>query len=419
MTEGETRGLLGAGEMEDIAVEAEKLLALDVKRVVFHLETGSVYGTAIAFPQIARSSNYNKVYVALWIRAWLALALNLFVQLSLVVFVGEATQIMNPLGGMMHLCNFGASLDTCKGPDEVVDGCVGPGGTQFAPPRLYGYTQWAVQKFTKQALLDVLPDKEDTINAKVDPGEYGIENFRCRLVCLFLFTLSVMHEIVTCLRMALLLWSVPSSGEKEMSWINLKHDGMFGKVVAKYRVGGMPLHWKIIVFLVVFLPKLALCHYVLLEGTLLLMDTSGILDSVLGALSMSFVLSIDEMLYDAMTSGAAATIMKKVEQALEEEELAHQKAEAAGRGQPKQTPFYSVAVWRQIIPLRVVSALVVMGLYVGRYYQFKCKYSEEHKLWVSKDMYTPTTSYYTLSDFLLNGFFQTVPHGTDPFWTMK
>ena len=24
-------------------------------------------------------------------------------------------------------------------------------GTQFAPPRLYGYTQWAVQKFTKQA----------------------------------------------------------------------------------------------------------------------------------------------------------------------------------------------------------------------------------------------------------------------------
>ena len=36
--------------------------------------------------------------------------------------------------------------------------------------------------------------QEDTINAKVDPGEYGIENFRCRLVCLFLFTMSVMHE---------------------------------------------------------------------------------------------------------------------------------------------------------------------------------------------------------------------------------
>lgn len=419
LAEGETRGLLSGGEMEDVAAEAEKLLALDVRKVVFHLETGSVYGTAIAFPQLARCSNYNKVYVALWIRSWLALALNLFLQLSLVVFVGEATQIMNPLGGMMHLCDFGANLDTCKGPDEVVDGCVGPGGTQFAPPRLYGYTQWAVQKFTKQALLDVLPDKEDTINAMVDPGEYGIENFRCRLVCLFLFTLSVMHEIVTCLRMGLLLWSVPSSGESQMSWITHKQDRMFGKVVAKYRVGGMPLYWKTIVFLVVFLPKLALCHYVLLEGTLLLMDTSGILDGVLGALSMGFVLSIDEMLNDAMTSGAAASIMKKLEQSLEEEELAQEKAEEAGKGHPKSTPFCSIAVFRQIIPLRVVSACVVMGLYVGRYYEFKCKYSEHWKMWVSKDMYAPSTASYTLTDFLLNGFFQTVPKGSEPFWTMK
>ena len=35
---------------------------------------------------------------------------------------------------------------------------------------------------------------------------------------------------------------------------------------------------------------------VLLEGTLLLMDTSGILDTVLGAMSMAFILDVDEML---------------------------------------------------------------------------------------------------------------------------
>lgn len=34
----------------------------------------------------------------------------------------------------------------------------------------------------------------------------------------------------------------------------------------------------------------------LLEGTLLLMDTAGILDCVLGALSLGFILSLDEML---------------------------------------------------------------------------------------------------------------------------
>ena len=30
----------------------------------------------------------------------------------------------------------------------------------------------------------------------MDPGEYGMENFNCRAVCLFLFTLSVMHEML-------------------------------------------------------------------------------------------------------------------------------------------------------------------------------------------------------------------------------
>ena len=38
--------------------------------------------------------------------------------------------------------------------------------------------------------------KEDAINENVDPGEYGMENFNCRAVCLFLFTLSVMHEML-------------------------------------------------------------------------------------------------------------------------------------------------------------------------------------------------------------------------------
>ncbi len=35
-------------------------------------------------------------------------------------------------------------------------------GTQFSPPRLYGYTQWAVQKFTKQA------GQEDTIKIDIE-----------------------------------------------------------------------------------------------------------------------------------------------------------------------------------------------------------------------------------------------------------
>lgn len=42
--------------------------------------------------------------------------------------------------------------------------------------------------------MDVLPDKEEDINAKVDPGEYGMENNKTRYVCHFLFTVSVISE---------------------------------------------------------------------------------------------------------------------------------------------------------------------------------------------------------------------------------
>lgn len=109
--------------------------------------------------------------------------------------------------------------------------------------------------------------------------------------------------------------------------------------------------------------------------------------------------------------------------------------------------------------MRLLLALGVMTIYIGRYFEppggvprvrltprFKCKYSdcrglgdvlglcrlkEERQnvlrgpsaqddwgLWVSKDMHPPLTASYSLTDFILNGFFRTVPHSSEPFWTM-
>ncbi|CAE7552977.1 DYNC2LI1 [Symbiodinium pilosum] len=299
---------------QDVSKAAQSLLDFESNQTVFKLEKSSVYGSAFAFPQIARSSGYKSVFVTLWIRAYMALALNYLVQLSLVMFVGEATQIMAPLGGQMHLCDFGADLDMCKGPDaDFQPRCTGPGGTQFAPPRLYGYTQWAVQKFTKQALLDVIPDQEKVIEEKVDPGEYGLENHSCRWLCLFLFVLSVNHEIQVCFRMLAMLWYLPSSPDK-CNWLEVTK----GEPV--YRIAGMPCHWKIITGILVFIPKLALCYFVLLEGTLLLMDTSGILDTVLGAMSMAFILDVDEMLHDSMITHAGRHVIENIKGLKEDRE---------------------------------------------------------------------------------------------------
>ena len=284
-----------AQRAEDVGKAALGLIDVERSQTIFKLETSSVYGSGFAFPQIARSSGYQSVFVTLWIRSYLALALNYVVQFALVMFVGEATQIMNPLGGQMHLCDFGADLDICKGPEAPFQPrCTGPGGTQFSPSRLYGYTQWAVQKFTKQALVDVLPDQEDLINEKVDPGEYGLENRTCRWVCLLLFALAVNHEIQVCFRMMAMLWFLPHAPDK-CDWIEIDKKN---KNKASYRIAGMPTHWKLITALTVLIPKVTLCYFVLLEGTTLLMDTSGILDTVLGAMSMAFILDVDEMLQD-------------------------------------------------------------------------------------------------------------------------
>mmetsp|Transcript_8054 Transcript_8054/g.18836 ORF Transcript_8054/g.18836 Transcript_8054/m.18836 type:complete len:423 (-) Transcript_8054:148-1416(-) len=397
--------------LEGLEKAADLLLQVERSQTVFKLEKSSVYGSAVAFPQIARSSGYKTVFVTLWLRSWMALAVNYLVQGSLVMLVGEATQIMAPLGGQMHLCDFGAHLDECEGPGGTwIPECTGPGGTQFAPPRLYGYTQWAVQKFIKQALLDVVPDQEEVINDKVDPGEYGLENRGCRWLCLFLFVLSVNHEIQVCLRMLMMLWWLPSNpGESE--WIVIKDGNV------KYRIAGMPCIWKFITFLVVFIPKLALVHFVLLEGTLLLMDSSGILDTILGAMSLSFILDVDEMLHSAMITNAGLHVLDKIEDMEEKPgRAAEVEASETAAAAADKTSWWPLV--RQLIPVRLVIALVVMAFFTGRYYEFKCVYKEDLNMFVSKDMYLPKRASYSFTDFIFNGLFHTVGKSEEPFWTM-
>ncbi|CAE7470814.1 RH35 [Symbiodinium natans] len=403
-----------AQRSEGIGKAAQGLIDVESSQTIFKLETSSVYGSAFAFPQIARSSGYRSVFVSLWIRAYMALGLNYLVQFALVMFVGEATQIMNPLGGQMHLCDFGADLDVCEGPEApFLPRCTGPGGTQFSPSRLYGYTQWAVQKFAKQALLDVLPDQEDLINEKVDPGEYGLENRSCRWLCLLLFALSVNHEIQVCFRMIAMFWYLPSDPGK-CDWIEVDKQQQ-----VSYRIAGMPIHWKLITGLTVLIPKVTLCYFVLLEGTTLLMDTSGILDTVLGAMSMAFILNVDEMLHDCMITLAGRNVIDQIQQGLPDEPDPPGTAEDAEAGatyHAKGPKFFDLL--RQVVPLRLLLTLVVMAVFVDRYYQFKCVYKEELGMWVSKDMYLPTRASYSLTDFLFNGIFQTVERSSEPFWTM-
>merc|ERR1712118_52015 len=168
----------------------------------------------------------------------------------------------------------------------------------------------------------------------------------------------------------------------------------------------MPRHWKVFNFLFMFFPKLCLVHYVMREGVILLMDTSGIMDIILNAMSMSFILGVDELLFSILASGTA----KKVLSSLQEMPL-HKPMFVAEDHMPnftrisqtvteKVTRVTSNPVWRQIrtlFPWRFIIIVAFYFVYIAQYYYTKCEYRDGQ--WVSKEMHTPVSTRYNFLDF--------------------
>eukprot|EP00913_Durusdinium_trenchii_P018994 g17850.t1 len=120
-----------------------------------------------------------------------------------------------------------------------------------------------------------------------------------------------------------------------------------------------------------------------------------------------------------MHTPAAKSIMQKLEESLQKQEEAleelekKQEEKEQGHSIPKEVAWSDSSLLRQIFPLRLMMALVVMFIYVTRYYQFKCKWSD-----CGGDMYLPERATYSMGDFVLNGLYHTIPHQEKPFWTM-
>mmetsp|Transcript_130890 Transcript_130890/g.407005 ORF Transcript_130890/g.407005 Transcript_130890/m.407005 type:complete len:445 (-) Transcript_130890:317-1651(-) len=391
------------------------------------LEAGSVYGAAVALPQVARSTGWHPTFTMLAIRSYILLIMSIVLQLYLVTFIGESTEIMAPLGGQMHLCDFGHNLDECPGAAH----CTGPGGTRYFNTRLQSFVMFSIKQFAKQGMLDVFPDKTDLINEKVDPGEYGVENQTCRLVCIFLFTMSVVKDLFHCFTLASLLYRLPT---KDDSWIAY-HDqgpteGDWHKQVLgllKFKVVGMPLHWKAICFCTILLPKALLWLFVFWEGTCLLLETSAIVDQVLGAVAMTFVLSIDEMALDTLGTIASKHIMTNLEpfpvHGSDRDSMPKGADELLSRVANKSSHSSLKVAFSVLVPKRLMLVIVLMFLAVAKYYHKNCYSTEGHwwpgdGTWVSVDMYTPKSSYFSVSDFMNVFWTDAVSKSKKPFWSM-
>jgi len=360
------------------------------------LEQDTVWGTAIAIPQIARSSKWDSTFLMLAFRVYVNYILCIALVLGILTYIGEETHIMNPLGEQMHLCDFGANLASCPDGDQ----CTGPGGTKYSPEGLYGYDEWNMHRYVKKALLATFPDKEHLINKHVPVGEYGLENYWCRLTTIVLFVMSMLPELAACLNYIRFFWEIPTNSE---SWLKYSKSETASDEKRDpweqltFQVSGMPLHWKIFHFVVLVLPRVLICHFVLREGMQLLMETSGITDAVLSSCAMSFVTDIGGMIFRCLAPRPVAAIMPRLKQ-------------PPPVPQDKTNP----TKWLLIIPGKIVALLVVLSIYLFDYYHEHCAVSPVDGSWVSKDVYLPESSSFTFLNMLLHN----QKYEEKAFWTM-
>merc|ERR1719379_1859451 len=147
---------------------------------------------------------------------------------------------MDKYGGQMSLCDFGAFLERC--PEN--DNCIGPSGTRYTPQRLYSWNQWIARGYVKDSLTQLFPEKAKEIEEKIDPGEYGLEDYWCRTAAVFIFLLAMMEELLNVCRTVNLLYNLPS---KPQDWIvyNGPLEGPDTKVThqsdIEFKIAGMSL----------------------------------------------------------------------------------------------------------------------------------------------------------------------------------
>jgi len=335
----------------------------------------------------------------------------------------EESHAMAKFSGQMHLCDFCKDISLCEDPDAP--NCRGPGGTPYSFPRLYSYEDWALRKFVRDSLKGVFPDKADDIDTIADPGEWGLENYTCRMVSIFIFMMAVVDHLKETMAMIFLLGHVPTEAGlwiqyeiptwADKAYSNKVH-GWSELDLVHFKVARMPLCWKIFTAFVVLLPKVFVWYTLVCSGVHFLMETSGIIDLIVNSVALKFVLDLDAIVYEHLTTEATRHIMNRVEplplfDEAEDEILTSEEVQIEYYKQ-ESTLGHTLGL---MVPKRLVMIAIAMCIFMGKYYWQNCITLEDGSI-VSTPMY-PLTPYTKNSvvGLLLN----LKETGSDtPFWTM-
>lgn len=381
----------------------------------------NVYGAAIVMPQVARTTGWDKTVLILAVRSVFFLAFNICLQCYALTMLSKEDNVMNKFSGEMYLCDFGAFAENCPGP-----GCLGPGGTDVTAPRMYDIESYLKRKFVRDSFIALFPDRVTEAFEKVDIGEYGVEDYLLRWTCCFVFMISCMDDLVLTYKMAELLYQIPT---KDEPWIEPLADitvrGSVDEV--RFKIAGMPMMWKLINGLIVVCPKLFLWKLTCEVGVSFLMNTSTIGDIVINSVAITFIINLDELIYNALMSEETRRVVAATESfalfnahtscvgdmsLLTDDEILEKHHEQQGLRS------WSIADLVAILPQKFFFALLLTTGFISLYYLEHCNpNTEKPELTVSKDMYLPkSVSYYFLNACCQ--FLFPVPSEETPYWRM-
>jgi len=288
---------------------------LKERRLVHSIEESSVYGAALAIPQIARSSGWSSSMMILVFRVHLVLVLNFAVQFGLLHMVSKENEVWSRFSGKMNLCDFGGST-------SAAHKMIGPGGTAYSESRIMTWTTWSNKMFLKDSLKAIFPDKAHIIEENVDPGEYGLENHSCRLLCCMIFTLTLTSDLWSALDVLYILFCVPNKAEPWLSyevpsWGD-KDDVKTIKQLSELdfiqiKIAGIPVVWKLMTVLFIIIPRLLLWRATAYAGISFIMETPDITSLIVNCTALSFILRIAEMLEEVFASEPVKWILNRVQ----------------------------------------------------------------------------------------------------------
>merc|ERR1712224_74737 len=196
-----------------------------------------------------------------------------------------------------------------------------------------------------------------------------------------------------------LFWSLPTNEDKWLrfeppSWEANKSRAkmIFGWTelnLVKFGVAGMPLRWKIFNIIAVFCPKLVLWVFLVSLGFNFLLESSGIINVIMNSLALTFILSLDELIFEVLTTVPVKHIMENLEEfalyniANDEEETEHEVIHRFNEKEIRSRLWQAITI---LVPRRFLSVCILTYVFIWMYYANNCERSSDGGL-VSKPMY--------------------------------